>query len=116
MVEKIVVGKQYWAIGFMERIEPCIVVEVKDNIASVKYKIGSSKVRVSDLYKTEEEANEERQKRYRKKEEEIAENINTPEELIKLMFNEMVYGAEFPDGRKIAVAKQKAKEFFGIEL
>ena len=113
---EIVIGKQYWAIGFMERIEPCVVTEINDNVARVKYAVGSSCVRISDLFETEEKANEERQKRYRKREKAIADTINTPEDLLKMMYNEIVFGTEFPNGRKINVAKQKAKEFFGIEL
>lgn len=113
---EIIVGKQYWAIGFLDKIEFCTVTEIKNDIANVKYQIGSSYIHITNLFETKEKAEEERQKRHREEEEKIAKTINTPEDLLKMMFHEMVFGAEFPNGRKIAVAKQKAKEIFGVEL
>ena len=114
--ENIVENNKYWVIG-PYIIEPAMVTEKLDTHCRVKYleSPGSSCIMYDNIFVSKEAAIVEAQRRSKEREDNIAAGIQNPEDLFNMMIQSM-YAEEYTDWEKIAVAKKKIKEYFGIDI
>lgn len=114
-------GDTVWKIGdaYLPLEEILIVEEpiLTDEGKFYKYKsishYGTSYANENDLFKTRKEAIMELELRDNTEVEKVAENINSIEDLVKMMYVRM---DTLDDCIQKEVAKSKAKEYLGIEL
>lgn len=118
-------GDRAWNVGNhwieIEEVEIASCPFVDNSTGVVYYEIrgitvpGNSIALATDLFKSEEEALAELEKRKNKDIDKISKRINTVEDLLNMMFQSM-YCEEYTNYERIEVAKRKAKELLGVEL
>ena len=114
--ELIKLNNRYWYISTYN-IEEVEVLEKYDKSCKIHCitSYGTCHALYENIFRTKEEAIAEGQRRSKERENKISAEIKNPEDLFKMMLNAM-YAEEYTDWEKISVAKEKIKEYFGIDI
>lgn len=114
-------GTIVWCLTTYTDIEKCKIVGYHKNEKTDYYEvesisnIGNFGCMLSNVFMTEEEAKKEYKNRNEAYKKDLADKIKTPEDLLKLMLQNM-HGEEYTDYEAIEVVKTKAKELLNINL
>lgn len=105
--KKFNVGDTVWYVccGWAEQAS---IVEIKDDLAKCKAKIGTCWQPISALHKTEQECKYSMKEKSERIKDQYRKEINSVEDLIVFMFNHHVSSCEYCDDEARAVAKEKA--------
>ena len=105
--QKFNVGDTVWYVccGCAEQAK---IVEIKDELAKCKAKIGTCWQPISALHRTEKECKRSIKEKSEHIRNQYRKEINSIEDLIIFMFNHDVSGCEYCDDDARAVAKEKA--------
>lgn len=112
-----------WKIGekayFIDRefwMDAGPIREIHEQYCDIKGRYYTVSVRYSDMFKTEEEARAEGEKRRDAKLNKYREQVVTKEDLIKFIFHHCGRFEEYTDEEANEVGREKVREMFGFDV